>query len=238
MKTLPLAVLVVLLLAVAPAALAQRMPRGAEREAMFRQHLEECEVCAGLQKQIDEVVAELDELDATREALQIKRLEAKIQELVEAYPDAKEPLEKLLALRKKLAEMAKEMREAVDNGREIVADLELEPEDRTALVEAIGPIERLLPPGRRQGRMQLQRVAAGGGGGRGPGGGDRNPNADRWAERRQEERTRQLEELKEGDPEMYEIEVKDDELTKKLADLTTELREIMVEHLRSAQQPN
>jgi DNA repair exonuclease SbcCD ATPase subunit len=233
MKTLSLAVLVVLCLLAAPA-LAQRMPQGAEREAMIRQHIKECEVCAGLQAQIDQVQAELDELDAKREALELKRLEEKIQELVEAYPDAKEPLENLLALRKKLAELAKEMRETVASGRDILDKLELEPDDRAALVEAIGPIERLLPPDRRQGRFQTQRMMGGG-----PGrGGDRNPQADNRLQRMQEERKRQLEALKESDPEMYEIEVKDDELTKKLADLQAELRQSVFEHLRNAQQSN
>jgi chromosome segregation ATPase len=235
MKTLPLAFLVALFLAVAPPAPAQRMPQGAEREAMMKQHIAECEVCAGLQAQIDEVEAQLDELDAQREALDLKRLEDKIKELAEAYPDAKEPLERLLALRKKLADLAKEMREAVSSGRDILAKLELEPDDRTALVEAIGPIERLLPPGRRQGRFQPQRMMADRGPGRG-GDRDRNPEMDRRLERMQEERTRQLEALKESDPEMYEIEVKDDELTKKLGDLTTTLRQTMFEHLRNARQ--
>lgn len=251
MKTLSLAVLVVLVLAFAPAALAQRMPRGAERAEMIRKHLEQCEVCAGLQKQIDDVQAQLDELAAKREALELQRLEEKITELVEAYPDAKEPLEKLLELRKKLSEMATEMREAVDNGHKIMADLDLEPDDQQALAEAIGPIERLLPPGQRQRQFQFMRAAGGPGGGPGGGqgggpaagqgrngGGNNNRNANRWAERRQEQRQQQLEELKESDPKMYEIEVEQDRLNEKLADLSSELRQTMFEHLRNAQQQN
>ena len=231
MKRLPLGLLVAAVTLASPGVSAQRFSRDAEREAMMKEHIAECEVCAGLDAQIKELEAELAELQRQKEALRLKRLEEKIEELAEDYPEAKEQLDQLLALRKKTAELEKELRETAASGREIIEALELEPEDSAALIEALGPFEQAAPGGRRfvrlhAQRMRLARMR------------DRNPELAERLDRMEAEQKKRLEALEESDPELYEIAVKEQALAKKLGDLRISLYDTMMEHLRSAQQPN
>jgi DNA repair exonuclease SbcCD ATPase subunit len=219
--------LVAALVIVSPAS-AQRGPRGGEelRETM-RKHLAECEVCAALNKQIEELQAQLDDLDRQKEALRLERLEAKINELAAAHPALKDQLEALLAECKKAADLEKQARETADATRNLLDGLQLEPEDRAALNEAVGPLDQGPPRDRQFNRFvnQRQRLRR-----------DRDPQAaDRLAQMEAEHK-RQLEALKQSDPKLYEITVKEEELTTKLDDLQNDLRETMRQHLRNAQQ--
>ncbi len=231
MRKLCLGLLIPAVALVASPALAQRFPRGAEREAMMKEHIAECEVCAGLDAQIKEVEAELAELQRQKEALRLKRLEEKIEELAEDYPEAKEQLDQLLALRKKTAELEKELRETAASGREIIEALELDPEDRAALMRALGPFEQAAPGGRRFVRLQAQRMRL-------ARMRDRNPELAERLDRMEAEQKKRLEALEESDPELYEITVKEQALAKKLGDLRISLYDTMMEHLRNVNQPN
>ena len=230
MRYLPfalLAALVAALVVVSPAS-AQRGPRGDEQyREMMDKHLAECEVCAALNKQIQEIEAKLDELDRQKDALRLERLEAKINELAAAHPELKEQLEALLAQCKKAAELEKQALETADTTRNILAGLQLEAEDRDAVNEAVGPLDQGPPPERRFDRFANQRDRFRR---------DRNPEAAQRQERLEAERQRQLEELKQTDPKLYEITVKEQELLTKLDDLQNDLRDTMREHLRNAQQ--
>ncbi|MBN1917413.1 MAG: hypothetical protein JW889_05850 [Verrucomicrobia bacterium] len=230
MRPLPFTMLiaVVAALIVISPAWAQRAPRGDQqgREQM-EQHLAECEVCAELNAQIQEVEAKLDTLDRQKEALRLERLEAKANELAAAHPELKDQLEALLALCRRAADLEKQARETANTTRNLLEGLKLDPDDRATLNEAFGPPDQRPARDRQFNRFANQRERPGR---------DRNANADSRIAEFEAERKRQLEALKESDPDLYEITVQEEELLAKLGNLQNKLRESMREHLRNAQQ--
>ncbi len=231
MKTLPVALLITAVALASTPALAQRLPKGGTLEAIARKHIAECEVCAKLDAEVKEAEAELADLQQQKEALRLKRLEQMIADLADRHPDAKDQLDQLLVLRKKAAELQNELRDIIATGSEILQNLDLEPQDRAELARALLPAEqpgpgapRLVRPGAQNLRLLRPKKD--------------DPEAAERLARAAAEHTKRLEELKKNDPELYELTVKEEALTKKLRDLRISLRQTMMEHLRNAAQPN
>jgi chromosome segregation ATPase len=232
MKPIMFGLLIAAVALAAQPALAQGPPPAGDRDALIKKHVGECEVCAALQATVDKLQAELAQVHKDMEALRLKRLEDAIKALGEKYPDAKDALDQLLVLHKRIAEIEAELNETAAAGRDVLDELQLGPEDRAALVRALTPEQG--PPGgggpqfarTQEQRMRFARR-----------GGD-NPQMARRLEQMEAEHQRQLEELKKSDPEMYELTVKEEDLSKKLAEAQITLEDTATEHLRNAAQPH
>lgn len=231
MKTFPSALLIAAVTLASLPALAQRLPRGAERDTITRKHLAECEVCAKLDAGIKEAEAELADLQQQKDDLRLKRLEQMIEDLADRYPDATEQLDQLLLLRKKMAELQKEVRDIIATGGEILQELELDPQDRAALTRALLPAQQPAPGGPRIVHLKAQKARL-------ARAKDDNPEMAKRIARAEAEHKKRLKELKKNDPELYELTVKEEALAQKLGDLRISLRQTMMEHLRNAAQPN
>jgi hypothetical protein len=230
MKPIMFGLLIVAVALAAGPALAQGPPPPeANRDALIKKHVAECEVCARLQANVDKLQADLAQVQKDEAALRLKRLEDKIKALGEKYPDAKAALDQLLVLHKRIADIENELNETTAAGRDVLDELQLNPEDRAALARALSPEEG--PPGagpqfaRVQERMRLARR----------GGNDRQMG--RRFEQMEAEHQRQLQELKQSDPEMYELTVKEEGISKKLAEAQVTLEDTAIEHMRKAAQP-